>query len=141
MVEISHRAWGLNKPNNNTDGSIPINGVWVSLSLKIGGFNILSFNESVGNHSTMIFDVSTRSLIGEHDHKVVRAACRRPKCKTPSLGRYKDILKNLMNVYRMEEMLDVIIEGIVDDKPIATQKAKTETLDRQVIKGQKHAER
>lgn len=46
-----------------------------------------------------------------------------------------------MDVHRMEERLDAIITGIVDDKPTAKQKAKMEALDRQMIELQTHAER
>ena len=55
---------GNGEANTHADGSIPIDDVWASKSLEIGGFKILPFDESVGNHATMIFDVSTHSLIG-----------------------------------------------------------------------------
>ena len=115
---------GKDRTNTHADDSIPINGVWASKSLEIGGFKILPFDESGGNHSTMIFDVSTRSLIGEHKPKVVRAACPRLNCKTLSLGQYNNILERSMAVHQMEERLDAIITDIVDDKPTAEQKTK-----------------
>ena len=71
LLEISHRCWGDVEPNTFTRGSKPIDGVWASAELEIGGFKILPFSESVGDHRTMIFDVSTRSLIGEFEHRVV----------------------------------------------------------------------
>ena len=64
LEDISHKAWEKTETNTHADGSIPIDGVWASKSLEIGGFKILQFDESVGNHSTMIFDISIRSLIG-----------------------------------------------------------------------------
>ena len=55
LDEISHRAWRGTPPNTHISGSKPIDGVWASRSLEIGGFKILSFSESVGDHRTMVF--------------------------------------------------------------------------------------
>ena len=45
LEEISHKAWGGEEINTYIDGSKPIDGVWTSRRLKIGGFKILSFLE------------------------------------------------------------------------------------------------
>jgi len=55
LVEIPHAAWGASEPDIHADGSIPIDKVWVSTSLDNGGFNILMFNKSIGDHTTMFF--------------------------------------------------------------------------------------
>jgi len=129
------------EPNTHAYSSIPIDGVWASRSLETGGFKLLPFDESVGDHSTMIFDASTRSLVGEHDYKVVCATYRTFNCKMFSLERYNGILKRLMDVHQIEEKLDTIIEDIVDDKPTTEQNATMEALDRQMMELQKHTER
>ena len=141
LEEISHKAWRGSPPNTHISGSKPIDGVWASRSLEIGGFKILSFSESVGDHRTMIFDVSTRSLIGIFEHHVVRSGCRRLNCKTSSLSRYNAILERMMAMHRMEERLDEIIEAVVNDRPTPAQQAKMEALDKQFVELQKHAER
>ena len=141
LEEISHKAWRGSPPNTHISGSKPIDGVWASRSLEIGGFKILSFSESVGDHRTMIFDVSTRSLIGIFEHHVVRSGCRRLNCKTSSLSKYNAILERLMATHRMEERLDEIIEAVVNDRPTPAQQAKMEALDKQFVELQKHAER
>jgi len=141
LAEISHKAWSEQEPNTYIDGSKPIDGVWASEGLEIGGFKMLSFGESVGDHRTMIFDVTTRSLIGKFEHRVVRADCRRLNCKTHSLISYMTILERLMSVHKMDQRLDTLIEAIVDDTPTAEQQAKMESLDRQMIELQKCAER
>ena len=133
LLEISHRCWGEEEPHTFIEGSKPIDGVWASAELEIGGFKILSFSESVGDHRTMIFDVSTRSLIGEFEHRVVRAACRRLNTKTASLSCYNAILERLMTLHKMDERLGAIIDAIVDDKPTAGQKAKMNGLDDQFV--------
>jgi len=53
LEEISHKAWGGEEVNTHIDGSLPIDGVWVSCSLEIGGFLILPFSQSVGDHRSM----------------------------------------------------------------------------------------
>jgi len=141
LVEISHKAWGDTEPNTHVDGSQPIDGVWASRSLEIGGFKILSFGESVGDHRTMIFDVSTRSLIGVFEHSITRAECRRLNTKTSSLPRYTEILERMMDIHRMEQRLDAVVDAIVNDCPTPAQKAKMESLDRQMVELQKCAER
>ena len=75
LEEISHKAWGGEEINTYIDGSKPIDGVWASRSLEIGGFKIISFLEGVGDHRTMIFDVEPRSLLGVNEVRVLRRAC------------------------------------------------------------------
>ena len=140
LLEISHRCWGDEEPNTFTGGSKPIDGVWASVELEIGGFKLLPFSESVGNHCTMIFDVSTRSLIGEFEHRVVRAACRCLNTKTASLSRYNAVLERLMTLHKMDKRLNAIIDVIVDDKPTTAQKEKMDRLDNQFVELQTHAE-
>ena len=102
---------------------------------------MLSFGESVGDHRTMIFDVSTRSLIGKFEHRIVRAGCRRLNCKTSSLTSYNRILESLMTRHCMEKRLDAIIDAIVDDTPTESQRAQMDALDKQMVEFQKCAER
>ena len=115
--------------------------MWASRSLEIGGFKMLSFGESVGDHRTMIFDVSTRSLIDKFEHRLVRAGCRRLNCKTSSLTSYNRILESLMTRHCMERRLDAIIDAIVDDAPTEAQRAQMDALDKQMVEFQKCAER
>ena len=92
-------------------------------SLEIGRFKILSFGESVGDHITMILDVSTLSLIGKYEHKVVWILCRCVNYKNLSLSKYIKILKKLINTHQMEERLDELIKSIDNDEPTSVQKA------------------
>ena len=86
LEEVSHKVWGGREINTHIDGSEPIDGVWVSRKLEVGGFLILPFSQSVGDHRSFAFEVTTRSLIGVFDHKVVRPDCRRLNTRTSSLG-------------------------------------------------------
>ena len=129
LKEVSHKQWGDSEPNTYIDGSQPIDGVWISSGLELGGLLILPFSMSVGDHRTILFDLSTRSLIGKFEHRIVRSACRRLNTKNSSLGRYTKILDRQMSIHRMYQRLDAIIESIVDDKPTLKQKALMESLD------------
>ena len=65
VSEVLHRAWGNRPPNTHIRGKIPVDGVWASNSLEIAGFKILPFYSSVGDHRGMVFDVTSRSLLGK----------------------------------------------------------------------------
>ncbi len=93
LEEISHKAWGGKEVNMHIDGLQPIDGFWASRSLEIGGFLILPFSRSVGDHRLMIFDVTSRSLLSVFENRVVRAEHRRLNTQTSSLVRYNDILE------------------------------------------------
>ena len=96
IEEIVHRAWDMHsEPNTFADGLKSIDRAWASISLDIGGFKILSFGESVKGHITMILDVTTRSLVGAFEQRIIRPTCRRLNCKTSSLCRYMKHLKSL----------------------------------------------
>ncbi len=84
LVEILHQAWGGIETNTHIDDTHPINEVWASRSLEVRGFKIFSFQESIGDHRTMIFDVTACSLIGVYKLKVVRSGCRCLNCQTSS---------------------------------------------------------
>ena len=141
LEEISHKAWGGREINTYIDGSRPIDGVWASRSLEIGGFKILSYLEGVGDHRTMLFDVESRSLLGIDEHRVVRGACRRLNTKTSSLRSYTRILNRLMTVHKMEERLDALIMEIENNRPTPAQRQKMDTLDRQMVELQICAEK
>ena len=94
LEEVSHRAWGDVPPNINIRGKDPINGVWASSTLEIVGFEILGFYSSVCDHQGMVFGVSLRSLLGKYRNRVVRARCRRLRCKNAgSINKYNELFK------------------------------------------------
>ena len=64
LFEASHVHWGRKEPNTHIDESISIDNVWATSNLEIKGFKILPFSESVGDHRMMIFDVTSRSILG-----------------------------------------------------------------------------
>ena len=67
-------------------GSKLIDGVW-----KLVDSKCFYFSDSIGDHRTIIFDVSTRSVIEKFEHRVVRSACRRLNTNTSNLSKYNTI--------------------------------------------------
>ena len=65
LFKASNVHWGRKEPNTHKDGSIPIDCVWATSNLEIKGFKILPFSESMSDHRTMIFYVTSRSLFGK----------------------------------------------------------------------------
>ena len=128
LVEISHKYQGGTEPNTFIEGSKPIDGVWALCDLEIGGFKMLPFSKSVGDHRTMIFDVSTHSLTGKFEYRVARSASRCLNTKTSSLSKYNTILEEQMTIHKMDERLDTVIEEITKDCPMPEQSAKMESL-------------
>ena len=93
LVEATHQTWTNNTlPNTHIDGSIPIDGLYHSQELEPSTMQ-LSFHEGVGDHRTLIVDVTTRSLIGMDKFKIIRPTARRlvstnlaSFCDTPNMS-------------------------------------------------------
>jgi hypothetical protein len=64
LVEETSRHWGDSPPNTHVMGSVPIDGVWRTTDIEINNLIMLPFSHSVGDHRTIILDVTTLSMIG-----------------------------------------------------------------------------
>ena len=76
LVEETSRHWGDSPPNTHVMGSVPIDGVWRTPDIEVNNLIMLPFSHSVGDHRTIILDVTTLSMIGSYQHKVVYPPCR-----------------------------------------------------------------
>ena len=65
LVEIFSSRWTGVEPATHSRGSTPIDGIYVSQELEIDSVMALPFHENIGDHSTMIVDIMTRSGVGE----------------------------------------------------------------------------
>jgi hypothetical protein len=65
--EATHREWGINEPHTYFRGTEPIDGVWHLHNLEITVTLQLSFHEGVGDHRSVIVDITTASAIGKQD--------------------------------------------------------------------------
>ncbi len=77
MEEFTHKCWGLKEPYTHHSGKSPINGGYKSPEVEIVNLSMLIFAESPGNHRSLLFDISTRSLLGKFRYKVCRPLSRR----------------------------------------------------------------
>ena len=77
LEEVSHTRWGGSEPKTFARGSQPIDGIYISQELEVMSIMILPFDKSIGDHRSMIIDISTRSTVGEHQYKIVQPEARR----------------------------------------------------------------
>lgn len=101
---------------------------------------MLSFGESVGDHRSIVFDVKSRSLLGQYEQPVVRAGCRRLTTKNGNtISRYQELLDEQMAIHRMHERLDYLIEDVGDGPATEEQAGRME--EKQLVEIQQYAER
>jgi hypothetical protein len=78
LLEATHLNWEGTKPSTFVFGKgEPIDGIFHSPELEITAVMQLSFYEGVGDHKTTIIDVTTRSVIGKFERRVVTTQSRR----------------------------------------------------------------
>jgi hypothetical protein len=70
---------------------------------------MLTFAESPGNHRSLCFDISTRSLLGKFRYKVCRPVSRRLVTSQLSLVKqYNKIVREQFEIHRIVERLDAV---------------------------------
>ena len=141
LTEKTHRVWGGDPPNTFLMGSDPIDTVLKTEDLELGGLRINSFDESSGDHRTIVVDVSTMSMIGKYENKVVRPECRRltTSCEK-SVIKYNGRVEKQMDVHRMDERLAKVSWEASTYPANEEASRKLEQLDTQMIEIQINAE-
>ncbi len=93
MEEFSHKCWGPVAPYTHHAGRSPIDGAYKSPEVEIVNLCMLTFAESPGDHRSLCFDISTRSLLGEFRFKICRPVSRRlVTSQQASVTRYNQIV-------------------------------------------------
>lgn len=78
LREVTHNYWPPNsEPHTFAYGTRPIDGIFATPDVDVTNFLSLSFHESVGDHRSMIIEISTASAIGQFQGKIVRPNTRR----------------------------------------------------------------
>ena len=77
LIEATHQHWGNEEPHTFIGSIEPINGVWHTPDLEVSAVVQLLFHEGLGDHCTVLVDITTHSAIGKHDFKVVHPEARR----------------------------------------------------------------
>jgi hypothetical protein len=104
MVEATHTRWHGEEPHTYIDGSAPIDGVYHSPNLEVMAIAQLSFHEGVGNHRTVLVDVTTRSAIGQQKFRVVRPLAW--KLSTKNKASTKTYLKRMVMEFERHKLVD-----------------------------------
>jgi hypothetical protein len=89
FAEATHTRWHKEAPHTFIDGSEPIDGIYYTHNLEIMAILQLSFHKSVRDHRTVLVNVTTRSVIGQQEYRVVR----------PTICRLATRNKSSMNAY------------------------------------------
>ncbi len=107
--DFSQKCWGPKAPNTHPAGKSPINRVFKSPEVEIVNLCMLTFAESPGDHQSLCFDISTRSLLGKFQYKVCCLVSRRLVTSQPSaVRRYNKIVCRQFEIHRIVEHLDAV---------------------------------
>ena len=145
LHEHTHLFWDPGgEPNTFVDGSLPIDGVYATPDVEIVSLTQLNFLESCGDHRTCIFEVTTRSFLGQFQHKIVKPVARRVTTKQPhSIDEYNRIVETQFEIHRIPQRMDAI-EGLLAKcgKPIPSFLHQfITTIHKQIDEIRLHAER
>ncbi len=114
LLEATHLNWEGSEPRIFVFGKgKPIDGVYHSPELKITLIMQLSFHKGVGDHKTTIIDVTTKSVIGKFERKVVTPQARR--LSTRNEKSMKEYIKWTTQQCRLHK-LQTRIKKVVDSK-------------------------
>jgi hypothetical protein len=142
LVEIFSSRWTGVEPATHSRGSIPIDGIYVSQELEIDSVMALPFHESIGDHRTMIVDITTRSAVGEQQYKIVRPEARRLCTKNKkSTTKYLAAVENAFGHHKLFEKLDQLEQDFDRGMAPAIYKARAQTMDDTKVGIMKSAEK
>ena len=101
MEEFSHKCWGPKAPYTHPTDKSPIDGTVNQC--------MFTFAESPGDHRSLCFDISTRSLLGKFRYKVCRPVSRRLVTSQQSLvTSYNEMVRDQFELHCIVERLDAV---------------------------------
>ena len=117
LSEATHESWGEQEPNTHISGSKPIDGVYHSPNLEVTSTLLLSFHEGVGNHRTVLIDITARSLLGTEGHRIVRPPARRlATSNNKAVNKFNKYVERKLQEHRLHERL-VTVSIILQKNP------------------------
>ena len=122
LCDVSHTFWPTDKePNTYIDGSLPIDGVFVSPDLDVTNFLSLSFHESVGDHRSMIIEITTASFIGKFQGNIVRpSSCRLTMRQQASVKNYNTEVDRQLQLHNISGRINTLhAEIATSTKPLS----------------------
>jgi hypothetical protein len=104
LVEATHTRWQEgSEPNTYINGSAPIDGAYHSPELEVTAVTQLSFHDGFGDHRTVLVDITTRSVIGQQEYRIVRPAVH--KITTRNKESTKNYLKDMAKQFEMHHLV------------------------------------
>lgn len=144
LREITHKYWpdGV-EPHSFAYGSRAIDGIYATPDIDVTSLLSLSFQESVGDHRSMIIEISTASAIGKFQGKIVQPTTRRLTTKQKaSVEKYNHILEQQFAVHNIPARVDELdaITKLEGFPASPATKAKVLSLLNQIDEIRIHAE-
>ena len=113
LTEISHTFWPAgSRPHTHISGSVPIDGVFCTSDLDCPNLLSLSFHEGVGDHRTVIIEVTTLSALGQLQSNIVRPTSRRLTTKqTSSVVAYNAFLATQCSTHNIPSRTSALLQA------------------------------
>ncbi len=109
IEKVSHKYWGPKAPHTHPASKSPIDGAYKSSEIEIVNLIMLTFADSPGDHRSLCFDISTRSLLGNFKHKICRPVSRRlVTSQQSSVKRYNKIVREQFDIHRIVERMEAV---------------------------------
>jgi hypothetical protein len=141
LVEASNKVWQDEEPHTFVFGRNPIDGVYHTADLEVAGVTLLSFHESVGNHCTILVDITTRSAIGQQEHKIFRPNAQRLTTKNKqSVKKYIHDVTDQFRQHKILERQDNLIKAVEEgplSQDLMEQMEWIDSLKTEIQKGSK----
>ena len=71
LVKAMHQHWGAVEPHTFIGGVDPIDGVGHTPDLEVSALVQLSLHKGLGDHHTVLVDITTQSTVEKHEFRVV----------------------------------------------------------------------
>lgn len=130
LSEVSHTRWGGTEPKTFARGSKPIDGIYISPELEVMSIMILPFDESIGDHRTMIIDISTRSAVGQQQYKIVRPEARRLVTKNKkATDKYLTFVKQQFKRQNLSSKLATLEQDFAKGRSLSMHRKRANAID------------
>ena len=143
LKEATHPHWpeGV-EPRTYIRGRGPIDAVYFTPDLEIVATLQLSFHEGVGDHRTVLVDVSSRSMIGKDSFKIVRPTARRLTLANKKyVEKYIKVLERKIIEHKLCQRLNECARILADDPTNNDAREHLEIIDNEVTEYQRFAEK
>jgi hypothetical protein len=142
LLEATHTSWGVTEPHTYIRGNKPIDGVWLTPDLEVMCTTQLSFHKGVGDHCSVIVDISTRLVIGKQEfHMVHPHGCCLSSRNKWALANYVSYLKGQMRIHKMVDCFEECKQQIVTYPAPEKACGQMQEIDSQMVEMQCASER